>query len=181
MPARARRRNCSSGCSQHPSPSGYEAPAAGVWREAASVARLRTDGIGSSIAEIGDEDARPLLARRHIDEIGLVATHVGDLGVRREAVRGRRVSPLHTRLDRRSQKVAEALGFAFESILKSDEGTFMVFGRDAGASRPAGPLLVTARDPRDQREPCRSLPVLVHCGSGSADLLGSARGFERDR
>jgi len=35
--------------------------------------------------------------------------------------------------NRRSQKVAEALGFAFESILKSGEGTFMVFVRDVGA------------------------------------------------
>ena len=64
-----------------PAPSGYEGPAAGVWREAASFARLRTDGIGSSIAEIGDEDAKPLFAVvGHIDEIGLVVTHVDEKG-----------------------------------------------------------------------------------------------------
>jgi putative aminopeptidase FrvX len=64
-----------------PSPSGYEAPAAEVWREAAAFARLRTDGIGSSIAEIGDEDATPLFAVvGHIDEIGLVVTHVDEKG-----------------------------------------------------------------------------------------------------
>ncbi|MGH2986607.1 MAG: M42 family peptidase, partial [Solirubrobacterales bacterium] len=64
-----------------PSPSGYEGPAAEVWREAASFARLRTDGIGSSIAEIGEEGAGPLLAVvGHIDEIGLVVTHVDEKG-----------------------------------------------------------------------------------------------------
>jgi endoglucanase len=64
-----------------PAPSGYEGPAAAVWREAASFARLRTDGIGSSIAEIGDEGAEPLLAIvGHIDEIGLVVTHVDEKG-----------------------------------------------------------------------------------------------------
>ena len=64
-----------------PAPSGYEGPAAEVWREAASFARLSTDGIGSSIAEIGDEGAKPLLAVvGHIDEIGLVVTHVDEKG-----------------------------------------------------------------------------------------------------
>ena len=38
--------------------------------------------------------------------------------------------------NRRSQKVAEALGFALESSLKSDEGTFMVFVRDVGHDGP---------------------------------------------
>ncbi len=64
-----------------PGPSGYEAPAAAVWREAASFASLSTDGIGSSIARIGDEDAKPLLAVvGHIDEIGLVITHIDENG-----------------------------------------------------------------------------------------------------
>ena len=49
--------------------------------EAASFARLRTDGIGSSIAEIGEEGAEPLLAVvGHIDEIGLLVTHVDEKG-----------------------------------------------------------------------------------------------------
>jgi endoglucanase len=60
-------------------PSGYEAPAASVWREAASFASLSTDGLGSSIARIGDE--APLLAVvGHIDEIGLVLTHIDEKG-----------------------------------------------------------------------------------------------------
>ena len=64
-----------------PSPSGYEAPATAVWREAASFAELETDGIGSTIATIGDPDAKPLFAVfGHIDEIGLVITHVDEKG-----------------------------------------------------------------------------------------------------
>jgi putative aminopeptidase FrvX len=60
-------------------PSGYEGPAAAIWREAASFAAVSTDGLGSSIARIGD--AAPLLAVvGHIDEIGLVVTHVDEKG-----------------------------------------------------------------------------------------------------
>jgi putative aminopeptidase FrvX len=61
-------------------PSGYEAPAAEVWRAAASFAdQLSSDGLGSSIARVGDE--APLLAVvGHIDEIGLVVTHIDDKG-----------------------------------------------------------------------------------------------------
>ncbi|HET9153719.1 MAG TPA: M42 family metallopeptidase [Solirubrobacterales bacterium] len=60
-------------------PSGYEAPAAEVWREAASFAEVSVDGIGSSIARIGE--ASPLVAVvGHIDEIGLVVTHVDEKG-----------------------------------------------------------------------------------------------------
>ena len=62
-------------------PSGYEAPAARVWRDAASFATLGTDGLGSSFARIGDEGAEPLLAVvGHIDEIGLAITHVDEKG-----------------------------------------------------------------------------------------------------
>ena len=60
-------------------PSGYEGPAAEVWREAASFASLSTDGLGSSVARIGE--AEPLLAVvGHIDEIGLVITHIDEKG-----------------------------------------------------------------------------------------------------
>jgi putative aminopeptidase FrvX len=60
-------------------PSGYEGPAAEIWREAASFAELSFDGIGSSIARVGE--ASPLLAVvGHIDEIGLVITHVDEKG-----------------------------------------------------------------------------------------------------
>ncbi|CAN5127072.1 M42 family metallopeptidase [soil metagenome] len=64
-----------------PAPSGYEAPASAVWREAAAFAEVRTDGLGSSMALVGDEDAKPLIAiAGHLDEIGLVVTHIDDMG-----------------------------------------------------------------------------------------------------
>jgi putative aminopeptidase FrvX len=60
-------------------PSGYEGPAAAVWREAASFAELSSDGIGSSIARVGD--ASPLMAVvGHIDEIGLIVVHIDEKG-----------------------------------------------------------------------------------------------------
>jgi len=60
-------------------PSGYETPAAERWREEASFATVSTDGIGSSIARVGE--ASPLLAViGHIDEIGLVVRHIDEKG-----------------------------------------------------------------------------------------------------
>ncbi len=60
-------------------PSGHEAPAAAIWRERAAFADLSADGLGSSIARVGD--AAPLLAVvGHIDEIGLVVTHIDEKG-----------------------------------------------------------------------------------------------------
>ncbi|HET7445648.1 MAG TPA: M42 family metallopeptidase [Solirubrobacterales bacterium] len=60
-------------------PSGYEGPAAEIWRKAASFAELSSDGLGSSIARVGE--AEPLFAVvGHIDEIGLVITHVDEKG-----------------------------------------------------------------------------------------------------
>jgi putative aminopeptidase FrvX len=60
-------------------PSGHEEPAAAAWREEASFAALSADGLGSSIARIGDGE--PLLAVvGHIDEIGLVVTHIDEKG-----------------------------------------------------------------------------------------------------
>jgi putative aminopeptidase FrvX len=64
-----------------PAPSGYEEPASAVWRDAASFADLSTDALGSSVARIGEPEAKPLLAVvGHIDEIGLVITHVDEKG-----------------------------------------------------------------------------------------------------
>jgi putative aminopeptidase FrvX len=60
-------------------PSGHEEPAAALWREEASFATLSADGLGSSIARVGEEE--PLLAVvGHIDEIGLVVTHIDEKG-----------------------------------------------------------------------------------------------------
>jgi putative aminopeptidase FrvX len=62
-----------------PGPSGYEAAAAKVWRTDAGFATVSADGIGSSVARIGD--ASPLLAVvGHIDEIGLVVRHIDENG-----------------------------------------------------------------------------------------------------
>jgi putative aminopeptidase FrvX len=64
-----------------PSPSGYEGPAAAVWREAAGFAELETDRIGSTIARVAGEEGGPLVAIvGHIDEIGLAITHVDESG-----------------------------------------------------------------------------------------------------
>jgi putative aminopeptidase FrvX len=60
-------------------PSGYEAPVAEIWRAAASFATLSSDGLGSSVARVGEDG--PLLAVvGHIDEIGLVVTHIDEKG-----------------------------------------------------------------------------------------------------
>jgi putative aminopeptidase FrvX len=64
-----------------PGPSGYELPAAEVWREAAGFATVTTDGLGGSIATVGDDADAPLVAVvGHIDEIGLVITHIDEKG-----------------------------------------------------------------------------------------------------
>ena len=64
-----------------PGPSGYEAPAAGVWREAADFATIETDKLGSSIARVAGESEDALVAVvGHIDEIGLAITHVDEKG-----------------------------------------------------------------------------------------------------
>jgi endoglucanase len=60
-------------------PSGYEGPAAEVWRKAADFATLSYDGLGSTIARVGE--AEPLIAIvGHIDEIGLIVTHIDEKG-----------------------------------------------------------------------------------------------------
>jgi endoglucanase len=65
-----------------PGPSGYETPAAAVWREAASeFAEVTSDPLGSSVARVPGTGGGPLLALLgHIDEIGLLVTHVDEHG-----------------------------------------------------------------------------------------------------
>lgn len=64
-----------------PAPSGYEAPAAAVWREGAAFAEVRTDALGSSVALVTGTAGAPTFAVvGHIDEIGLVVTHIDDDG-----------------------------------------------------------------------------------------------------
>ncbi|HEY8867084.1 MAG TPA: M42 family metallopeptidase [Solirubrobacteraceae bacterium] len=65
-----------------PGPSGYETAPAAVWREAAgALAEGSTDTLGSSIARVAGSGGGPLLAVvGHIDEIGLIVTHISDEG-----------------------------------------------------------------------------------------------------
>ena len=67
-------------------PSGYETAPAAVWRDAASAfAEVSTDVVGTPIARVaakhGSEASPPrLLVMGHIDEIGLIVTHIDDDG-----------------------------------------------------------------------------------------------------
>jgi putative aminopeptidase FrvX len=65
-----------------PGPSGHEAPAAAVWRQAAQeFADVSFDALGSSVARVKGTGSGPALALiGHIDEIGLAITHVDDKG-----------------------------------------------------------------------------------------------------
>src|SRR5258706_8875119 len=66
-----------------PGPSGQEELAAAVWRaEAAAFGEVSSSVLGSSWVRVPGTAGGPLLAIvGHIDEIGLVVTHVGDDGV----------------------------------------------------------------------------------------------------
>jgi endoglucanase len=65
-----------------PGPSGQEAAAAAVWREAAgAVGEVASDVHGSSWVRVSGTGGGPSLAIvGHIDEVGVVVTHVGDDG-----------------------------------------------------------------------------------------------------
>ena len=65
-----------------PGPSGYETAPARVWREAASeFAEVATDNLGSVTARVpGTADGPTLVVVGHIDEIGLIVTHIDDDG-----------------------------------------------------------------------------------------------------
>jgi putative aminopeptidase FrvX len=65
-----------------PGPSGYEQPAAAVFREAAAAfAEVTHDTVGSTVARVAGTAAGPSLAIvGHIDEIGLIVHHIDDDG-----------------------------------------------------------------------------------------------------
>ncbi len=62
--------------------SGYEGVPAGIWREAASAfADVRVDDMGNSYATVkGTADGLSLAIVGHVDEIGLIVTHIEDSG-----------------------------------------------------------------------------------------------------
>ncbi len=67
-----------------PGPSGYEAAAAKVWRnEAEKFAGVRGDRMGNSFATLNGGSAPRVMLAGHIDEIGLMVTHVEDSGLLR--------------------------------------------------------------------------------------------------
>jgi endoglucanase len=68
-------------------PSSRERKAADLWAElAGEVATVERDRMGSAIATVGPADAPAVLLLGHIDQIGLIVTHIEDSGVLR--VRG---------------------------------------------------------------------------------------------
>ena len=64
-----------------PGPSGYERAPARVWRDhAGTFAEVTADVIGNSYAAAGPADGPTVLLAGHVDEIGLVITHIDDQG-----------------------------------------------------------------------------------------------------
>ena len=67
-----------------PGPSGYEEAAARVWREEATkFADVRGDRMGNSLATIGSGGSPRVMLAGHIDEIGVMVTHIEDSGLLR--------------------------------------------------------------------------------------------------
>src|SRR5438128_10956995 len=65
-----------------PAPSGFEGPAARVWREEASTFadRVTTDVAGNSMAEINPGGSPTIMLHGHIDETGLIVQYIDDDG-----------------------------------------------------------------------------------------------------
>ena len=67
-----------------PGPSGYERAAAEIWRaEAGEFAEVRGDRMGNSFATLNGGGAPRVMLSGHIDEIGLMVTHVEEGGLLR--------------------------------------------------------------------------------------------------
>lgn len=65
-----------------PGPSGFEGPAARVWREEAATfaQNVRPDVAGNSVAEINPGGSPTIMLDGHIDEIGLIVQYIDDEG-----------------------------------------------------------------------------------------------------
>src|SRR5688500_466510 len=65
-----------------PAPSGFETPAARVWREEAKgfADRVTSDVLGNSVAVIDGKGGTRIMLAGHIDEIGVMITHIDDDG-----------------------------------------------------------------------------------------------------
>src|SRR3712207_7319435 len=65
-----------------PGPSGNEGVAARVWREeAGGFAELRGDRMGNSFATLNPGGSPKVMLSGHIDEIGLIVTHIDEKGL----------------------------------------------------------------------------------------------------
>jgi putative aminopeptidase FrvX len=66
-----------------PSPSGYEQPAAKVFRDytASFASRVSTDGLGNVAAVLNPDAKLRIMLAAHMDEIGFVIHHIGDDGL----------------------------------------------------------------------------------------------------
>ena len=112
-------------------PSGYETAPAAVWRDAAKgFAKVSTDVVGTPLALVAPKHdarspARRLLVMGHIDEIGLIVTHIDDQGYLwfgsvggwdAQILVGQRVV-----LDTRAGKVTGVVGKKPIHLLREDE------------------------------------------------------------
>jgi endoglucanase len=66
-----------------PGPSGFEGPAARVWREEASTFAdvVTTDVAGNSMAEVNPGGSPTIMLDGHIDEIGVIVQYIDDEGI----------------------------------------------------------------------------------------------------
>ena len=85
-----------------PAPSGFEGPAAKVWRDEASTFadRVTTDVAGNSMAEINPGGSPTIMLDGHIDEIGLIVQYIDR--TTREATTTR--LPRHATLTKQRQR-----------------------------------------------------------------------------
>ena len=129
-------------------PSGYEAEAARIWRDAAAAyGEVTNDVLGSSYVRVPGGDAPTLAVLGHIDEIGLIVTHVderGYLAVQRiggfnvEVVVGQRVTLLTREGEIRgvvARKKADAHGEDKPGLAKIDELHIDIGARDGEEAR----------------------------------------------
>src|SRR3982750_1248460 len=66
-----------------PAPSGFEGPAARVWREEASTFAdvVTSDVAGNSMAEVNPKGGPTIMLDGHIDEIGVIVQYIDDDGI----------------------------------------------------------------------------------------------------
>jgi putative aminopeptidase FrvX len=109
-----------------PGPSGNEGAAAGVWREEArGFAEIRGDRMGNSFATLNAGGSPRVMLSGHIDEIGVIVTHIDEKGLVRfsgiggwdpQVLVGQRV-----RLQTRSGEVVGVIGKKAIHLMEPEE------------------------------------------------------------